>query len=425
MFRNEFKNALIAVSLTLSSGPVVFADTPAPPVDQRRAEYRAQQERINQIQANRQSIIEGIIESWVNEPSVIENLSHWQSEMKAELNKANNYQLLEIQNAASYSEVQAILRGDLSVLGGGQQLLSVSATNNVTATASLADTAADLVFIPVFPCRIFDTRPSKGGVGPYGGPGSASRNYIVYSSTPAEIAEIAAVGGNPAGCPAPKGEPSAISTNFTVVPIDNEGHITAYPYGGNLPTASLVNYYPGTNIANAGIVATAYLQAYDLSVYHHSETNSIADVMGYFYPATPEAAMASGATITDPAGALYAKTGPSDNTIHIFGPSARITITSPGQKVFWTAHHAVGTLAGSAGDLNIYACYKNAVATEWEAVGDGSFNITMLGIQKNIVSESAVVAPGSTGDYDFGLCYITTDTNWNYNESGYVAAQRS
>lgn len=445
MFKNEFKNALIAASLTLLSGPVVFASTTAAPVDQRRAEYRAHQEALSQIQANRPSIIQAIVESWANEPSVVENVAHWEKEITEALTKATNQQLFQIQNAQSYNEVVGILQGDQPALRSGQQLLSGSSANNGITPVSVADAPADLVFTPVFPCRIFDTRQSEGGAGPYGDGSTTSnanntRHYLVHGTG----AQMGPQGGNTAGCPAPNGEPSAISANFTVVPIAAIGHITVYPYGGVLPNASLVNFYAGTNIANAGIVQTAYLQAFDLSVYHRNQANSLADVMGYFYPAKADSTMDSGPTMTDPSnpGALFVnpvdQNDPMHNKIRSFGPSARITITSPDQKVFWTAHHAVGTIkTGSnpgAGDLDIYACYKYSGDADWQAVGDGSFNITMLGIQKNIVSESAVIAPAEIvpndpvpplGDYDFGLCYITTDANWNYNESGYVAAQRN
>ena len=90
-------------------------------------------------------------------------------------------------------------------------------------------------------------------------------------------------GGNSAGCPAPNGEPSGISANFTVVPVSSgAGHIRVYPYGGVLPNASFLNYN-GVTLANAGNIATAYLAAFDLSVYHANVlTHSLADVMGYF-----------------------------------------------------------------------------------------------------------------------------------------------
>ena len=262
MFRNELKNALMAASLTLLSGPVVYANTPASPLDQRRAEYIAHQDKLSQIQANRQSIIQDIVKSWSNEPSVIENEAYWEKQITTALNKASNEDLLQIQNAQSYNEVLGVLQGDQHALRSDQQLLSVSAANDVIAPSSLGDAAADLVFTPVFPCRIFDTRPSEGGAGPYGDGTITStpnntRNYLVYGTG----AEIGPQGGNSAGCPAPNGEPSAISVNFTVVPIATIGHITAYPYGGILPNASIVNFYANTNIANSTIVQTAYYES--------------------------------------------------------------------------------------------------------------------------------------------------------------------
>ena len=400
MFRNEFKNVLIAASLALSSGPVVFAATPAS-VDERRAVYMAHQEELNKIQENRQGVIQDIVNLWVNESSDNTNLNHRKDEITGALNKASNGDLLKIQNAESYNEVVAILRGD-------KQSLSVSsASNNVTAPQALGDATADLVYTPVFPCRIFDTRLVGG---PYGG---SSRSYYVWG----DGATMAGQGGNPAGCPAPNGEPSAISANFTVVPVDpGLGHIRVYPYGGALPNASWLNYTTGTIIANAGNVATAFLDetSLDISVYHSTvTTNSLADVQGYFYPATPAADFASGYP-----GALN-----SDGGLHSFAYSVQITTTTNNQKVFWTAHQAVGT-ASAASSLAIYPCWKESSATSWTAEGAGSLGITATGNQRNMVSSSAVVAPGA-GVHDFGLCYSTNDSGWNFNDFGYVAAQRN
>lgn len=69
--------------------------------------------------------------------------------------------------------------------------------------------------------------------------------------------------------------------------------------------------------------------AYDLSVYYSGiTTHSLADVMGYFYPANPEADWSAG-------------NGPiayTDETIHVFGPYATITTTTSNQEVMWAGH---------------------------------------------------------------------------------------
>lgn len=411
MYRNEFKNALIAVSLALSSGPVVFAGTPAtvtqenPTNDERRAAYLAHQDALNNIQANRESIIKAIVETWDNEPSIIANVPHWTNEITTALNKASNEQLLKIEKADSYSEVVGILRGD-------QQLLSVSAANDAIAPVSVGDITSDLVYSPVPPCRIYDTRVVGGAYG------NSSRNYQVWGNG----ATIGGQGGNPAGCSAPQGEPSAISANFTVVPPANSGtgHIKAYPFGSNPPNASFVNFSSGINIANAGNIETAYMAAFDLTVFHTSGSiHSLADVMGYFYPAPADASFSSGYP-----GALIA-----DGNVHSFGYSVQMTTTTNNQKVFWSAHQPVGTVSvgtvsvAGAGDLNIWPCWKEPSSTSWTTEGAGAFGITMTGIQRNIVSESAAIAPGA-GVHEFALCYSTTDPDWTFNDFGYVAAQK-
>ena len=64
-----------------------------------------------------------------------------------------------------------------------------------------------LVYSPVTPCRIVDTRIGGGGVL---SPGQR-REYFVYGPP----GDIATQGGNPAGCPSPSGEPSGVHINVT------------------------------------------------------------------------------------------------------------------------------------------------------------------------------------------------------------------
>ena len=58
--------------------------------------------------------------------------------------------------------------------------------------ADLGDTGADLIYTPVAPCRIIDTRVSGAG-GPI--PGNGTRDFVVVGAT-----GFASQGGNPAGC---------------------------------------------------------------------------------------------------------------------------------------------------------------------------------------------------------------------------------
>ncbi|UCF01309.1 MAG: hypothetical protein JSV14_13160 [Deltaproteobacteria bacterium] len=130
----------------------------------------------------------------------------------------------------------------------------------------------DLLHTPVQPCRIVDTRLAGGAIPP-----SGIRSYNVYGA-------VASQGGNPAGCPSPKGEPLSVALNVTAVPLGN-GNIVAYPFGSAVPTASLVNYRSDAqNIANGATVKTCFNCTKDINIKsNYGTAHVVIDVLGYYY----------------------------------------------------------------------------------------------------------------------------------------------
>ena len=138
----------------------------------------------------------------------------------------------------------------------------------------------DLVFTPVVPCRIVDTR-NPGPVSGVFSPGE-QREFFVYGTT-----EISSQGGNPAGCSPPRGNPSAVHINVTAVPQSGQGNLGVFPANVSAPHASLVNYKAGVqNIANAATVKTSgRAGAGDIAVKNrYGYSHLVIDVMGYYYP---------------------------------------------------------------------------------------------------------------------------------------------
>ncbi len=131
-----------------------------------------------------------------------------------------------------------------------------------------------LSYAPVTSCRIVDTRKSGGAIPPGG-----VRNYNVRGT-------VASQGGNPAGCPSPKGEPHAVHINVTAVPSGN-GNILAYPFFSSAPTTSLVNYRSDAqNIANSATVKTCFNCTKDISIKSNFGTaHVVIDVLGYYFSA--------------------------------------------------------------------------------------------------------------------------------------------
>jgi hypothetical protein len=143
----------------------------------------------------------------------------------------------------------------------------------------------DLVFTPVKPCRIFDSRKSCPSCGVFN-PGN-SREFYVYGTS-----DIANQGGNPGGCPCPQGEPAAVHINVTAVPQSGIGWFVVFPANVAAPLASLVNYDGAVqNIANAATIKCYFNDsagAREIEVKNGGQngmSHLVIDVMGYYYAA--------------------------------------------------------------------------------------------------------------------------------------------
>lgn len=154
------------------------------------------------------------------------------------------------------------------VLNYGDSTVSVFAGAN----------AAPLQFVAMTPCRLVDTRPSKGGSGPI--PGGTSESFALPQ-------QGTCGSGIPSGA-------AAYSLNVTAIPNGPLGYLTAWPTGEDRPLVSLMNS-DGRFKANAAIIPTGYQGA--VSVYVTNTTNVLIDIDGYFtapgaqtlqfYPLTP------------------------------------------------------------------------------------------------------------------------------------------
>lgn len=134
----------------------------------------------------------------------------------------------------------------------------------------LAQTPANsLVFVGMTPCRVVDTRATRGFTGAFGPPslaGGASRTFPIQSSTTCTIPAIA----------------QAYSFSVAVVPPGALGFLTAYPTGQPRPNASTLNSVQGFIVANAAIVAAGTSGSVDVFV--SNDTDVVIDINGYFAP---------------------------------------------------------------------------------------------------------------------------------------------
>src|SRR3954467_14115424 len=101
-----------------------------------------------------------------------------------------------------------------------------------TVPSALGDSTSDLVFVPLPPCRIIDTRLAGGALTP-----GVTRSFKVTGTT-----EFQAQGGQDGGCGVPVGttvpQATAAVLNFVAVGPQGPGDLRAWAYGQPKPTAS-------------------------------------------------------------------------------------------------------------------------------------------------------------------------------------------
>jgi hypothetical protein len=146
--------------------------------------------------------------------------------------------------------------------------------------------SAGMLFHPVEPCRIFDTRT--------GAQGGALTTDTLEPPPPAAPALSSVVREFQvrgfANCNIPV-EAEAITYNLTIVAQPFTGHLTLYPSNLATPSTSSLNFPASLTIANGGVVTLNTGAALDLkaklalgSAPLGSRANIILDVTGYFAP---------------------------------------------------------------------------------------------------------------------------------------------
>ena len=135
------------------------------------------------------------------------------------------------------------------------------------APADAADNAPGNVFVPIAPCRLFDTRPGAIQLGPRSIPllqGESMRQPVI---------------GRNGNCFIPPGV-TAIAMNVTVTNATTASFLTVWPGGQTRPLASSLNWVAGMTIANKVDVG---LGAGAIDVFNNAgSVDVLADVVGYY-----------------------------------------------------------------------------------------------------------------------------------------------
>lgn len=154
--------------------------------------------------------------------------------------------------------------------------LDAGATRSQVTTKTLGALSNDLVYTPVAPCRILDTRNVAAGAIA----ANSTRNFVAFG-----VSSFASQGGSATNCGVNPLAATAVAINLTAVTPAAAGYATAYPFGSPQPLAASVNYVAGAVVNNALIVQTPNpITSFDFTVYTFAQSHYVADIVGYFAP---------------------------------------------------------------------------------------------------------------------------------------------
>ncbi len=163
---------------------------------------------------------------------------------------------------------------------------------------AVGDSSTNLLYTPVTPCRVFDTRNSVAGILA----GDTQRKFFIAGEGTTRFTNQ---GGNSGGCGIPFGSATAVMINFAAVTPTGAGNLRAWASSDNLrsvaPFAAAMNYGTAMHALANGVAipicnpAVTSCASGDLTLQADvSGVHMVGDVVGYFRKVDLPAAMPMG-----------------------------------------------------------------------------------------------------------------------------------
>ena len=261
---------------------------------------------------------------------------------------------------------------------------------------ALGDTSSDLVYTPLTPCRVFDTRIPGGALDP-----DLPRTFVVAGTERFETQ-----GGRAGGCGVPLGPATAVVVNLVAVSPSGNGHLRAWADADPSlapPMASVLNFgnVPGlTALANGVVVpicdtvalgascpSDLRLQAYG------SSTHVVGDVLGYFRKADLESALLVGATGFGPVPA-------TGGTLHLGGT----IVTTPPKFVECTITCSI----------TVKTTAPNAGGQAYVQGGVSAVDVTAAGWGGPAMYAAPVASPGASSATTMTVIGLGGSLRWQF-----------
>lgn len=203
----------------------------------------------------------------------------WARRMVPQFAKGDAANIRRALGRGTYEGALAELNGTGYRLSDKQVITRLAGTSSVSVggvpTADLlGDSELDLVYTPISPCRIVDSRNVPGGAIA----ANTSNDYIAWG-----LSDYTSQGGSASDCGLSLEAPNAVVINVTAVLPSAAGYLTVYPYGTTKPLAASVNYVAGAIVNNSVTSKLAPgLTVKDFSIYSLRSSDVVVDVVGFY-----------------------------------------------------------------------------------------------------------------------------------------------
>jgi hypothetical protein len=188
----------------------------------------------------------------------------WSMRMQDTLKAADISNLERAITAPSYQAMNAELMG--------RTMTVASRTKAGVVPKALGSSGSDLVYTPITPCRIVDTRLVGGALS-----ANSTRSFRSFTAT-----DFTSQGGAPSNCGIPANV-SAISAKITSPLPAGNGYFTAYPFGEAQPLASSLNYNLGLTLSDETHIRLCRPGcSSEFNVFSFAQSQLVLDVTGYY-----------------------------------------------------------------------------------------------------------------------------------------------
>lgn len=229
----------------------------------------------------------------------------WAAALWPSLASADLDNLQKASRAVTYEGMRNALLGQRPYDDQIIDRMARTGTKSGAATKALGSVAADLVFTPITPCRIVDTRVTNDRLG-----AGATRNLDASNVG----GNFTSQGGSNTNCGIPA-NPAALALSVTGLGNTTTGYLRVFPFNGTSADGSPVPLNTINTTATNDIVVRASQGAtQELKVFSTANTHYAAFVTGYFmapFATNPDTTSVASAALVLAAGANGTAMAPS------------------------------------------------------------------------------------------------------------------